>query len=208
MSRGLVAGGVSQHGLGAAADLFGHLGRAGVGGHGQGGLLAEDSHRQAAFADQLVLVAADLDEAGRDPFASVQRVVALVADQSRAQLLDELGVQAYFCGHTHHYSTYQWLGNDDPSRWQEYHSQIIPGPIGVWQIDAGNARGRESSGDRTIVYCKVTGDHIKITTFFCERIGKGKFRPWTVPENTSTHGRRQLFRWSLSPDPQGNLPEL
>jgi hypothetical protein len=124
------------------------------------------------------------------------------------KMLDETDCQIYFCGHTHRYSTYQWLGNDDPARWEGYTSTLIPKPVGVWQIDAGCVRGTiaDNAFDRVIVYCKVTHRKIEVSTYISKRLGEGRFSSWEIPDNVVSSRRRSLFRWDILSDPDKNLP--
>ena len=111
------------------------------------------------------------------------------------------GCQLYLCGHTHSYSTYQWLGNDDPNRWQGHTSKIIPQAAGVWQIDAGSVRGSGSAYDRVVLYFRVTDQAIKIETHIWPKAAGSKGR-YDVPINTKeTRSQFEIF-----PDAKDNLP--
>jgi len=117
------------------------------------------------------------------------------------RMLAEANCQAYLCGHSHVYSTYRWLGNADPARWQNYTSKIIPGAIGVWQIDAGRAAGPGHSEDRVLVHCRVTEECIQVETHVSAK-GSGGFGPWRVPPDA----KNALHRFKVYPDPKANLP--
>ena len=133
------------------------------------------------------------------------------------QMLAGRGVQVYFCGHTHYYTAYQWLGNDDPNRWGGYSSKLIPEPLGTWQIDSGASRGtvytekRKNSYHRVIIYCKVTDEAMEVEALISLRAEDGKtWGKWHVPENGSQihakPGGRPVYRWKIYPDPKRNLP--
>ncbi len=62
------------------------------------------------------------------------------------QLLSSSGVYAYFCGHTHNYSSY-------------YRD-------GVWQIDAGHARGIGDTGaPSTFIRVNISGNDVSMTVY-------------------------------------------
>jgi len=115
-------------------------------------------------------------------------------------LLGRTGVRAFFCGHSHWYSTYRWPGNKGTDRWQGYVSSIIRGPVGVWQIDAGAARGALVTNryDRVIVQVRVDSADVRVRTQISRRFaGLGSGR-WEVPRNgTNVKGRPAMFDWSL-----------
>ena len=92
------------------------------------------------------------------------------------------GCQLYLCGHTHNYSAYRWLGNEDPHRWQGYTSRIIPQAAGVWQIDAGSVRGAGSAYDRTVLYFRVTAEAIEVEAHICPK-ALGRKGHYEVPDN-------------------------
>lgn len=117
------------------------------------------------------------------------------------QLLADSNCQLLLTGHTHAYSTYQWLGNADPDRWQKHTSGIIPGPLGVWQIDAGRAAGPASHQTRVLVYCKVTDECIEVETHVAAATSKGD-RPWQVPPDA----RNARYRLKIYPEVKSNLP--
>ncbi|MFC2088652.1 metallophosphoesterase [Calditrichota bacterium] len=61
-------------------------------------------------------------------------------------LLSTKGVIAYFCGHTHNYSSYYYNG--------------------VWQVDAGHARGAGDQGaPSTFIIVNVNGNDVSMTTY-------------------------------------------
>lgn len=117
------------------------------------------------------------------------------------RMLAEANCQAYLCGHTHVYSTYRWLGNGDPGRWQDYTSRIIPDPLGVWQIDAGRSAGLGHSEDRVLVHCRVTEECIQVETHVSAK-GPGGFTPWRVPPD----GKNATYRFKIYPEAKSNLP--
>ena len=130
------------------------------------------------------------------------------------KLLGEQNVQIYFCGHSHNYSAYQWLGNNDPNRWKNYTSKIIPGPIGTWQIDAASTRGniKRNANNNVILYCKVTDEAIEVECYISLK-GGTKEEPtwgkWHVPEEGAKLPGPQIprrFRWKIYPDIKKNLP--
>jgi hypothetical protein len=118
-----------------------------------------------------------------------------------------MGSQIFFCGHTHQYSTYQWLGNRHRGRWDEYRSSLIPEASGVWQVDAGCVRGREDDCDRTIVYLKVTPERIEVHTYRSAYLGGDRHGPWVVPENDLREDPPVYYRIDVRPEVGKNLPE-
>jgi hypothetical protein len=117
------------------------------------------------------------------------------------RMLGEVNCQVFLCGHTHAYSTYRWAGNEDPGRWRGYTSKIIPGPLSVWQVDAGRAAGPGHGVDRVLVYFKVTPECIEVETHVSARAGGG-FAPWQVPPDA----KNAQYRFKIFPNPKDNLP--
>lgn len=115
--------------------------------------------------------------------------------------LAEGGCQLYLCGHTHNYSTYRWLGNEDPSRWNGYASNLIPQALGVWQLDACSVRGTGSSYDRVVVYCRVSDEAIQVETHLWPK-ALGPKGSYGVPANTDS----TLYQFKIFPELKDNVP--